>query len=125
MKAKMVLNVDNMTQEDLRYFIRVIREWELRTPKSKVVGIQVDTDPEMADKEAEDILRSVFPGHILAEPPQPVGSLLQLGDRALMVDGELLGTVNNLSLVIGQGEAEQLKKLQDARIISLERMNKG
>lgn len=139
MKVKMILNADNMTKADLRAFIQKIREWELKTPKSQIVGILFDTDPQMSSQESADIFRGIFPEFKhLAEIPGPVkpeeglhvtvapdeGSVLRLGTRGIIVDGELIGTCNELTLSIGEAGETELKKLQEAHVIQLVKIKK-
>lgn len=140
MKLEMIVNADNMTKEDLRAFIQTIREWELRTPKSQIVGILFNTDPQMSSQETADIFRGIFPEykhlveigkpelaekglHVTVEPTE--GSTLRLGWRGISVDGELIGTVDELTMSFGEvGEAD-IKKLQEANVIQLVKIAKG
>ena len=140
MRVKMVVNAEGMTKADLRAFIQKIREWELTTPKSQIVGILFDTDPQMSSQEEADIFRGIFPEFKhLVELPKPEhpeeglhvtvaqteGSMLRLGTRGITVDGELIGTCDELILSIGEAGETELKKLQEAHVIQLVKIAKG
>lgn len=140
MRVKMILNAENMTKADLRTFIQKIREWELMTSRSQIVGILFDTDPQMSSQESLDIFRGIFPEfkhlveiegpvkpeeglHVTVAPTE--GSMLRLGTRGITVDGELIGTCDELALSIGEAGETELKKLQEAHVIQLVKIAKG
>jgi len=132
MNVKMMLNAENVSKEDLRAFIQKIREWELRTPRTIIVGILFDTDPQMSSAEVRDILQGVFPEFKNLEIRGPYnpdevcdGSLLRLGCRAITVDGELIGTCQELTLSMGAATGEQIKDLQEAESIALVKILEG
>ena len=140
MKVKMILNAENMTKEDLRRFIQVIREWELKTPKSTIVGILFDTDPQMSSPESADIFRGIFPefNHLVEIPgaikPEeglhvtvaPVeGNILCLGSRAISIKGALVGYCEEMTLSIGEASQADIKSLQEADILQLVRVRRG
>ena len=140
MRVKMILNAENMTKADLRTFIQKIREWELMTPRSQIVGILFYTDPQMSSQEEADIFRGIFPEFKhLVEIPGPVkpeeglhvtvapdeGSILRLGSRGIVVEGELIATIEEMTLTICEADEEALKKLREAREIHLVRVRKG
>ncbi len=140
MEVRMTINAKEITREDLRRFIQLLREWELRTPKTTIVGILFDTNPQTSKEEAKDIFKGIFPEfeHLVELPgPVPPGaelrvtvapsedSLLNLGQRAMVIDGEVRGTVENLSLSIGRVSKDDLEALQNAHTIALVKMPKG
>lgn len=126
MKAEVVLNFENVSKEDLRAFMQLIREWELRTPEATNIGAFFKTDPEMSSEETMDIFRSIYPEFkTLVEIPRAKESVLRLGNRAIVVDGELIGTCTELALTIGESGQEDVEKLQGAHTIGLVRMPKG
>lgn len=130
MQVKMVLNANNLSKEGLRSFIQAIREWELRTPKSEVVGILINTDPELSTKEALGIFEGIYPPfkeqiEILRTKLQPTKQLLKLGPRAVTVGGKLLGTCDDLSLVIAEATEDEIKELENAQVIGLVKVARG
>ena len=133
MNVKIVINAKNTNKEDIRSFVQLIREWELRTPKANIVGVLFETDPEITSKEAKKIFEGIFPEfeHLVEVPGSPElllahqPMLLRLGSRAIVLQGKLMGTCDELTLSIGEASDEEMKALQDAEIISLARMNKG
>ncbi|KKM22398.1 hypothetical protein LCGC14_1625700, partial [marine sediment metagenome] len=38
MNVKVVINVEETTKDDIRAFVQMIRDWELRTPRSNITG---------------------------------------------------------------------------------------
>ena len=126
MEVKIVLNITNMNKEDIRAFVQMIREWELRTPRAQIAGVLFDTNPQITGAEAKDIFNGIFPEFKhLVEMPQQEGSVLRLGTRGISVDGELIGTCDELTLSIGEAGETELKKLQEAHTIKLVRISKG
>ena len=61
MKVKIVINVKETTKDDIRDFVQMIREWELRTPKATICGVLFETDPEITSEEAKAIFEGIFP----------------------------------------------------------------
>lgn len=126
MDVKIVINAKNTSKEDIRAFAQMIREWELRTPQANIVGVLFDTDPELTSEEVMAIFEGIFPeSEKLVTIPQASGSILRLGTRGIVAEGKLIGTCSELSLSIGEAGEDELKKLQEARTISLVRMPKG
>lgn len=120
MKVNMELNASELSVEDLRAFIQAIREWELRTARSKVAAIFLKTDPVMSVAEVKRVLEGIYKCDdqaILFPKPEP--NLLELGKRGVVVEGELVGYCDALTLSVEEASAEELKKLQDARVIAL------
>ncbi|KKK80881.1 hypothetical protein LCGC14_2819040, partial [marine sediment metagenome] len=101
MQVKIVLNVREMSKEDIRGFVQMIRDWELRTPKAEVVGVLFETDPEITVAEVKEIFEGIFPefDHLVGVPESKPG-LLRLGRRGLVADGDLIGTCDELTLTI-------------------------
>ena len=126
MNVKIVINSQEMTQDDIRDFVRMIKEWELRTPKAAICGVLFETKPEITSEEAKRIFEGVFPEfEHLVEIPGGQAQLLRLGSRGITVGGKLVGTCDELTLSIAEATEEEMKALQDAENISLVRMNKG
>ena len=126
MNVKVVINVKEMTRDDLRDFVGMIREWELRTPKATICGVLFETDPEITSAEAKAIFEGIFPEfEHLVEIPGGQAQLLRLGSRGIAVGGKLVGTCDELTLSIAEASEEEMKALQDAENISLVKMNKG
>jgi hypothetical protein len=140
MKAKIVLTAEKVDKEDLRSLIQLLREWELKTPQSTILGVLFTTEPELPTSEAEELFRGIFPEFKnVVKIPGPVKpdegitlnittedpNLARLGQRILIADGELLGTVDELSLSIGRASPDELRKLQDAQVIKLTRITRG
>jgi len=121
-----VINVKETTKDDIRDFVKMIREWELRTPKATICGVLFETNPEITSEEAKKIFEGIFPEfeHLL-EAPGSQGMLLRLGNRGITVEGKLIGTCDELTLSIGEATEEEIKKLQEAQTISLVRTGKG
>ena len=126
MNVKIVINSQDATQDDIRAFVQMIREWELRTPKSNITGVLFETDPEISSAEAKAIFEGVFPEfeHLL-EIPASKAKLLRLGARLLTVEGQPIGTCDELTLSIGEASEEEIEKLQETNCIALVKMNKG
>ena len=126
MNVKVVINVKEMTKDDIRDFVQMIREWELRTPKATICGVLFETDPAITSEEAKRIFEGVFPEfEHLVEIPGGQTQLLRLGSRGIAVGGKLVGTCDELTLSIAEASEEEMKALQDAENISLVRMHKG
>ena len=126
MEVKIVLNITNMNKEDIRAFIQMIREWELRTPRAQIIGVLFDTDPQITTTEAKAIFEDIFPEfEHLVEIPATKGHLLRLGARAVSIGGKLVGTCDELTLSIGEASEEDMQELQEAQSISLVKMVKG
>lgn len=126
MNVKIVINAKETTQEDIRAFVQMIREWELKTPRTSIVGVLFDTDPEITSEEAKGIFEGIFPEfENIVELPSSKGSVLRLGSRGITVNGELLGTCDEMTLSIGEASEKEIKRLEEANAIVLIKMNKG
>ncbi|MBA7656816.1 hypothetical protein ES703_64743 [subsurface metagenome] len=126
MKVKIVINVKETTKDDIRDFVQMIREWELRTPKATICGVLFETDPEITSEEAKEIFEDIFPEFKhLVEIPASKAQLLRLGARGVAVGGKLMGTCDELTLSIGEATEEEMRELQEAQTISLVKMVKG
>ena len=126
MNVKVVINVKETSKDDIRDFVQMIREWELRTPTATICGVLFETDPEITSEEAKKIFEGIFPEfeHLL-EIPAAKGQLLRLGSRGITIEGKLVGTCDELSLSIGEATEEEMKRLQEAQAICLVRIQKG
>lgn len=126
MQVKIVLNVKEMEKVDIREFIRMIRDWELRTPAAEVVGILFETDPEVSSKEAKEIFQGIFGEfeHVV-EIPSTKPSFIRLGTRGVTVDGKLVGTCDELTLSLGSASPEDLDNLENATTIGLVKIRNG
>lgn len=125
MEVKVVLNVKEMSKEDIRAFVQMIRDWELRTPRAEIVGIMFETDPEITTAEAKEIFEGIFPEYDhLAELPKPQPGLLRLGSRGIVVDGDLIGTCEELTLSLAEAGEREINLLQEAQNITLVRIGK-
>jgi len=124
--VKIVINVKETTKDDIRDFIQMIREWELKTPRSTICGVLFETDPEITSQEAKEIFEGIFPEfeHLL-EIPAAKGQLLRLGERGITVEGKLVGTCDELALSISEASEEEMKELQEAQVIGLVWIQKG
>jgi len=126
MNVKIVINSQDATQDDIRAFVQMIREWELRTPKSNITGVLFETDPEISSAEAKAIFEGIFPEfEHLVEMPASKAKLLRLGTRLITVEGKPIGTCDELTLSIGEASEEEMQKLQETNCIALVKMNKG
>ena len=126
MEVKIVLNITNMNKEDIRAFIHMIREWELRTPRAQVIGVLFDTNPQITTTEAKEIFEGIFPEfEHLVEIPKGKANLLRLGARGVSIGGKLVGTCDELTLSIGEATEAEMQELQEAQSISLVKMVKG
>ena len=126
MQVRIVLTVKEMEKPDIRDFIGMIREWELRTPSSDVIGVFFETDPEMSTQEAREIFQGIFPEfEHLVEIPNARPTLIRLGSRGVTADGRLVGTCEELSLSIGSATPEEVQELENAGTISLVKIRKG
>ena len=126
MKVKIVINVKETTKDDIRDFVQMIREWELRTPKATICGVLFETDPEITSAEAKEIFEDIFPEFKhLVEIPASKAQLLRLGARLITVEGKPIGTCDELTLSIGEASEEEMQKLQETNCIALVKMVKG
>ena len=126
MKVKIVINVKETTKDDIRDFVQMIREWELRTPKATICGVLFETDPEITSAEAKEIFEGIFPEFKhLVEIPASKAQLLRLGARGVAVGGKPIGTCDELTLSIGEASEEEMQKLQETKCIALVKMVKG
>ena len=126
MNAKIVINVKETTKDDIRDFVQMIREWELRTPRANICGVLFETDPEITSEEAKQIFEGIFPEfEHLVEIPKTKTQLLRLGSRGMTIEGELVGTCDELSLSIGEASEEEIKRLEEAEAIVLVRIRRG
>jgi len=129
MNVKIVINAKETTKDDIRAFVQMIREWELKTPKSTIVGVLFDTDPKITSEEAKAIFEGIFAEGFFVDTNinavEPKGSIIRLGSRGITVDGDLIGTCEEISLSIGEASNEEIKKLEEAEAIVLIRMRQG
>jgi len=126
MNVKIVINSQETTQDDIRAFVQMIREWELKTPRTSITGVLFETDPEISSAEAKAIFEGVFPEfEHLVEIPDSKAKLLRLGTRLITVEGQPIGTCDELTLSIGEASEEDMQKLQETNCIALVKMNKG
>ena len=126
MEVKIVINARETTKDDIRAFVQMIREWELRTPKSTICGVLFETDPELTSAEAKKIFEGLFPEfEHPVEIPDLKTQLLRLGSRGITVEDKLVGTCDELTLSIGEATEEEMKRLQEAYVIGLVRIQKG
>lgn len=126
MNVKIAIKVKGTTKDDIRDFIKMIREWELRTPRATIDGVLFDTDPEMSTAEAKEIFEGIFPEfERMMELPATKSQILRLGSRGITIGGKLVGTCDEMTLSIGEASEEDLKQLQEAHAISLVRINRG
>lgn len=123
MNVNMELKASDLSMEDLHAFVRAIREWELLTSRTKVAGICLETDPVMSVDEGRALFEGIYDyedATILTKKPKPKAvKLLALGRRGIVVDAQLVGYCDELTLSIGESSPEELKKLQDTQIIAL------
>jgi len=126
MEVSIIINTKNTTKEDIRSFLQAVREWELRAPRTEIVGVRFEADPEITSEEAKEIFEGIFPEfEKLVEIPKPQGSLLRLGGRGITVNGQLIGTCDELTLSIGQATDEEMRRLEEADAITLVRIRRG
>jgi len=126
MKVKIVINAKETTKDDIRDFVQMVREWELRTPKATICGVLFETDPEITSEEAKAIFEGIFPEfEHLVEIPASKAKLLRLGARLITVEGKPIGTCDELTLSIGEATEEEMQKLQETNCIALVKMVKG
>jgi len=125
-QVRIVLTVKEMEKPDIRDFIGMIRDWELRTPSSEVVGVFFETEPEMSTQEAREIFQGIFPKfeHLMGIPAT-TPTIVRLGSRGVTADGRLVGTCEELSLSIGSATPEEVQELENAGTICLVRIRKG
>ncbi|KKM68814.1 hypothetical protein LCGC14_1457120 [marine sediment metagenome] len=126
MFVKIVFSANDLEKADIREFIRLVRDFELRTPKAEVVGIMFETDPQISSEEAKEIFHGLFGEfeHLL-KIPATEASLIRLGQRGVTVDGKLMGTCDELTLSLGAATPEDLESLENAQTIGLVKINRG
>ena len=126
MEVKIVLNITSVNKEDVRAFVQMIREWELRTHSAQIDGVLFHTNPQITSAEAREIFEDIFPEFKhLVEIPASKAQLLRLGVRGIVVGGKLVGTCDELTLSIGEASDEEIRELQKAHVIGLVRIQKG
>lgn len=126
MNVKIVINSQETTQDDIRAFVHMIREWELRTPRSSITGVLFETDPEISSAEAKAIFEGIYPEfEHLVEIPASKAKLLRLGARLITIEGKPVGTVEELTLSIAEASEEEMQRLQETNCIALVKMMKG
>jgi len=124
--VKIVINARYTTMDDIKSLVQMIREWELKTPHTTIAGVLFETDPEITSEQARDIFEGIFPEfENLVELRPPKSSMLRLGSRGVSVDGQLIGTCDELSLSIGEASPEEIKRLENAEAIVLVRIRRG
>lgn len=125
MQAKIVLNVKGVSKEDITALVRMIRSWELLTPKAEIVGVLFDTAPKMEADEEREIFQGIFSDiNSLKEASAPSPGFLRLGQRAVTANGKLIGTCDELSLSFGDVGPEEVEALENANTIGLVKMRK-
>jgi hypothetical protein len=126
MDVEMVFRAKNLSKEELRALLQKIREWELSTPRSELDGFTFKTEPEMSSSETLELFAGITPKYEnVISVPLPKNPVISLGTRGLVVNGELLGTVDELSLTVGEAGEGEMMKLLRAQTIQLVRMAKG
>ena len=126
MEVKIVVNVRETTKDDIRAFVQMVREWELRTPQSTICGVLFETDPELTSGDAKKIFEGLFPEfENPVEIPTSKTQLLRLGSRGITIEDKLVGTCDELTLSIGEASEEDMERLQEAHFIGLVRIQKG
>jgi len=126
MNVKIVFDARKTDKDDIRAFVQMVREWELRTPEASVAYVGFESNPEITSAEAKAIFEGLFPEfEHLVETPGGQAQLLRLGSRGIAVGGKLMGTCDELTLSIGEASEEEMKQLQEAETINLVRVRKG
>ena len=75
MNVKIVINAKETTKDDIRSLIQMMREWELKTPKSTIVGVLFDTDPKITSEQAKAIFEGIFSEGFFVDTHDPAVSL--------------------------------------------------
>jgi hypothetical protein len=123
MRVTIKIDGKNMTEADIRHFIMMVREWELRTPKGEIVGLNIQTDPQLSAAEVSLIFKGVFkqmPGEVEVSSLDP--GHLRLGRRAVCIDDVPIGICQEFEMSIGASSEDLNKRLQEAPIIELKRI---
>ena len=58
-------------------------------------------------------------------PGRDTGDNIRLGPRLIIVEGEALGTADDLTMQVAEATEEELEKLKGAQMILLARVNQG
>lgn len=126
MNIKIVFSAKDTTKEDLRAFVTMVKEWELRTPKATVTGVLFVREKEISNEDASAIFEGIYPEfENLIDAPVGPDQMLRLGSRGIVIDGKLVGTCGDLSLTLEAAGEADIEALQEAKTISLVRMAKG
>jgi hypothetical protein len=126
MNVEMVFKAKNLGKEELRGLLQKIREWELSTPRTELDGFTFTTEPQMSQEETMELFEGISPKYKnVVSFPLPENAVVCLGDRAVVVKGEMVGTCEELTLTIGAAPDELVKQVQEANEITLVRMAKG
>lgn len=125
MQVTMRITATDLSKDDLRALIQAFREWELRTPRSEVVGVVFETNPQLSSDEAKGLFQGIYPpfANLVSIPAKT--RQLNLGNRGVVIGGKLVGTVDELSLSIAEATDQEIKSLQEAETISLVKVRRG
>lgn len=125
MQARIVLNANEVTKEDITALLKMVRSWELLTPKAEILRIRFDTSPKMEADEEREVFQDIFPGiDRLEGASEPDLGFLRLGQRGVIVNGKLIGTCDELTLSFGRVGSEEAEALENATTISLVKIGK-
>lgn len=115
MDIRMVFEAKEMSKEDITLLVQKIREWELTTKRTQIDYFEFTTDPPISTEETTELLGKVFPkfDNVLTIPLAPNG-MLRLGTRAILIEGEIVGKVEEVVLNVEGASEEDVKKLTDA-----------
>jgi len=126
LEIEMTFKAKNLSKAELLALLQKIREWELSNPRTELDGFTYKTEPMMSMAESAELFKGISPQFKeVLELVLPQDSLLSLGARSLIVNGEILGSVTELVLDLGGADPESIKKLREAHKIVLQRMGTG
>jgi hypothetical protein len=115
MNVEIYANARDISKPDVTLLVQKIREWELTTKRAQIDRFIFKTDPDIGMEETAELLNKIFPKfeNIWTVPLKQTGTL-RLGTRAVKVDGQVVGIVQEIVLSVeGAGETE-MKLLTEA-----------
>lgn len=125
MQVKMMMQATNLSKEELRTLIQAVREWELRNPRSEVVSVILDTRPQLSAAEVMEIFQGVYPAFEQVGAIEMKTRQLALGNRGIVIGGQVVGVLDEMTLSIAEASDELLNTLQEAETISLVKIRRG
>lgn len=122
MQITIKIHGKNVSSDDIRHFIMMVRDWELRTPHGQIDGLRLEADPPLGKEQVIAIFKGVFKDfQQLAEIPEQEQCQLRLGRRLVKINGKPVGVLQEMVLLIDAGTEKTNQLIQEAEVIELAR----